>query len=192
MFRSLAFLLIGTGISISLFQPSPSRRVPRLIPTNVPAVNTGKNEEDPYLYVSRDGKVRRLYYSSDAPGRPSLFMAEANDKGSWQPGEPLEGPDSDTANITPFLTSDGHDLYFATRIKVRQSDADGRSSENFDIVHSIHVEKGRQFTGPAPIQSVSTPAEETSPWLTADGKQLYFSRKTKDGWRVYLAERPEQ
>ena len=29
------------------------------------------------------------------------------------------------------------------------------------------------------------------PWITSDGKQLYFSRKTKDGWRVCVALRKD-
>ena len=56
-------------------------------------------------------------------------------------------------------------------------------------MHSIHLDKGLRFTGPTPLQSISTEADEMHPWLTADGKQLYFSRKTGDGWRVYIAER---
>src|SRR5205823_1458432 len=34
-----------------------------------------------------------------------------------------------------------------------------------------------------------TEDDERSTWLTADGKELYFSRKTKDGWRVHVARR---
>jgi Tol biopolymer transport system component len=37
--------------------------------------------------------------------------------------------------------------------------------------------------------NVNTEADELHPWLTADGKSLYFSRKTPDGWRVFLTTR---
>ena len=191
MYRVLAVIVIGTSVSISLCQTQPVRRGPRLVPTNLRGINTEKNEDDPCLFTSHDGKVRRLYYISDAPGRPSLYCAEANEKGDWQPGELLQGPDSETTNISPCLTADGHDLYYATRINVRDPDKNVSARENFDVVHSIHIEKGRQFTGPTPVQSVCTEADEMHPWLTADGKQLYFTRKTSDGWRVFLAERPD-
>ena len=36
---------------------------------------------------------------------------------------------------------------------------------------------------------MDTPADEQDPWLTRDGKTLYFSRKTKDGYRVFTATR---
>src|SRR4029077_1660377 len=36
---------------------------------------------------------------------------------------------------------------------------------------------------------VNTPEDELHPWVSADGKSLYFSRKTKDGWRIGLAQR---
>ena len=46
------------------------------------------------------------------------------------------------------------------------------------------------FTSPTPINSVDTEADEMHPWITATGRELYFSRKTKEGWRVYVASRP--
>jgi hypothetical protein len=192
MFRTLAALFLGAGAWISLFEAPTVRRPARLVPTNVRGINTKKNEDDPFSYASRDGKVHRFYYTSDAPGRPTLYMAEPNKKGEWQPGKALQGPDSEAPNISPYLTADGHDLYYATRIAARDPNKDAAAGESWDIVHSIHLDKGLQFTGPTPLELISTAADEMHPWLTADGKQLYFSRKTSDGWRVCLAERAEQ
>ena len=42
---------------------------------------------------------------------------------------------------------------------------------------------------PEAVAKVDTAEDELDPWLTKDGKTLYFSRKTKDGWRVFTATR---
>ncbi len=37
--------------------------------------------------------------------------------------------------------------------------------------------------------NVNTEADELHPWLTADGKSLYFSRRNPEGWRVFVSKR---
>jgi Tol biopolymer transport system component len=108
----------------------------------------------------------------------------------WSSGKPVEGPDAETDNRSPFLTADNHDLFFATKIVVKDPNKDLKPmAANFDIVRSLRVGKVTQFTGPTPVQSVCTSADELHPWLTPDGRELYFSRKTKAGWRVFVASR---
>src|SRR5439155_6083091 len=36
---------------------------------------------------------------------------------------------------------------------------------------------------------VNTAQDEAYPWITGDGKALYFSRKTKEGWKVFVTRR---
>jgi WD40-like Beta Propeller Repeat len=161
----------------------------RLQSTNLKALNTAKDEDDPYLYVSRDGRTRRLFYASNASGRFNILMAEPNRRGEWTPGDAIEGLDSETDSRSPSLTLDGHDLYFATKIVVKDPDGGAKSAGNFDIVHSIRLSRVDQYTAPTPVLSVCTPADEAYPWVTADGHELYFSRRTADGWRLFVAGR---
>src|SRR5262249_38448955 len=50
---------------------------------------------------------------------------------------------------------------------------------------------GKDFTLPTPILPIATKDDKMHPWLAAGGKQLYFSRKTKDGWRVFVTSRTQ-
>ena len=66
-----------------------------------------------------------------------------------------------------------------------------RAGNNYDIYFMIKQRRKDDWTTPTPIHRADTPADELDPWLSPDGRQLYFSRKDKDGWHVYLAHAPE-
>src|SRR5262249_46330427 len=83
------------------------------------------------------------------------------------------------------------DLYYAIKLSLKDPGGDARAApENFELVHAIRVGKSREFTAPTPLQPLCTEADELFPWITADGRELYFSRATKDGWRLLAARRP--
>ncbi|MGH7224502.1 MAG: TolB family protein, partial [Gemmataceae bacterium] len=72
-------------------------------------------------------------------------------------------------------------LYFAT--------LKDKDTKNFDLYVAVKQGRGKVFTEPTPVQAAASDGDEMNPWLSTDGKQLYFSRKTKDGWRVYVSKR---
>jgi hypothetical protein len=74
-------------------------------------------------------------------------------------------------------------LYYATR--------KDKDTDNFDIYVAVKDDAKKEFVAPAPINRVDTAADEMHPWLANKGRELWFSRKTKDGWRVYVAKRSE-
>jgi hypothetical protein len=158
-----------------------------LKPTNLTAVNTSKDEDDPHPSADR----LRLYYTSNADGPLTLLLTRRSAVARpWEAGKPLSGPGEGDAR-SPFLTADGHDLYFAAKIAVRGGDPDAKPQPaNFDLVHSIRLTRPDEFTGPTPLHALCSADDETHPCLTAGGKELYFSRKTKDGWRLLAAKRP--
>jgi hypothetical protein len=173
-----------------LLQPAPAKPGTRFTPANLRFLNTPKDEDDPYLHSPGRGRSPRLYYCSNVSGRLALYVARLDQRGEWQKGDALEGPDPDTENCSPCLTPDGHDLYFATIIVVKSPDKKDAPGTNFDIVNSIKLLKDSQFTAPTPVQSVCSSLDELHPWITADRLELYFSRKTEEGWRVWKASRP--
>ena len=187
---SLSFCFLPSASA----QPKPVAKL--LKPVNLALLNTAADEEDPY--ISRDGK--RLFYASKASGHFQLFVSEqrrplAFFPGSerWPAGKELEGPNAETDSRSPFLTADNHDLYYAEKTTVRiPTGPESPENLNFEIVHSIRsdAQNPRQFTGPTFVQSVCTPADELQPWLTEDGLEMFFSRKTKEGWQVFVASRP--
>jgi hypothetical protein len=107
----------------------------------------------------------------------------------WPAGDALEGPDAETDNCCPFLTRDNHDLFYATKIVVKVPAGQAAPAANFDLVTSIKLTDGKQVTSPTPLLALCTAADEMHPWLTADSRTIYFSRKTEEGWRVFTATR---
>lgn len=190
MRRQLTTLVITAGLVGLVFQQAPGRDLKkRLTPTNLAALNTPADEDDPHAYVSPSGRVSLLYYTSKAPGHFTLFVARPDGRGGWAPGKPVDGPDSETDNRSPCLTADGHDLYFACRLVVRDPNRDTQPPDNYDLVHAIRLTRPSEFTAPTPVQAVCTEKDEQDPWIAADGQELYFSRKTAEGWRVLVARR---
>jgi hypothetical protein len=203
MNRNFAALLASSCLLVSLWFVPEGRTLgqpagaPRglLKPVNLAALNTVADEDDPYL--SRDGT--RLFYSCNASKQFTLLVSRQSNRlpgfpGSerWPIGTEVEGPNADTDSRSPFVTADGHDLYYAEKTVVKAPPGEPQAAANFEIVHSIRsdLRNPTRFTGPTFVQAVCTENDELHPWLSEDGLELYFSRKTKDGWRVYVATRP--
>jgi hypothetical protein len=148
------------------------------------ALNTAADEDDPHL--SSSGLT--LFYTATAKKKSDVMRSVRRDKRqAWPAGKPVDDyVSTDADDRGAFATTDNRYpqyLYFATK-----KDAKG---DNFDIYVAVREGADSAFTSPTPLQTVCTAADELHPWLTADGKVLYFSRKTKDGWRVYVARRKE-
>src|SRR5262249_29146527 len=75
-----------------------------------------------------------------------------------------------------------HYLFFATK--------KDEKSKNFDLFVAVRQDFGKAWSAPTPVMNVNTEADELHPWLTGDRRSLYCSRKTKDGWRVFVTTRP--
>jgi Tol biopolymer transport system component len=152
-------------------------------PTSL-GVNTEADEDDPH--VSSSGTV--LLYSSNAKKKFDIMISRrAKTTIAWPKGVLIEDyVTTEADDRSAFLTTDGkypQFLYFATKYD--------KKNDNFDLFVSVCQGAGKASSAPTPIQSVCTAEDEMHPWLSADGKSLYFSRKTKEGWRVLVATRKE-
>jgi Tol biopolymer transport system component len=161
----------------------PFTRAEPLKPTNLSPLNTEKDEDDPY--VSSDGLT--LYYASNATGKWAIMRSTRRLRSSaWSTGVPIDGFVSTGANDRSVcVTVEGkfpQYLYYATQ-------KDATEGANYDIYVAVRQNSRADWTAPTPLHTVCTQENELHPWLTGDGKQLYFSRESKDGWRVYVAER---
>jgi hypothetical protein len=188
-----AFMLAAVAVSLASGERESAPKGKRLLkPLNLAALNTKFDEDDPF--ISRDGT--RLLYTSNASKKFALMSSTQRNPmqffpGSekWPAGVQLEGQSSDNDNRSPFLTPDGHDLYYAERTIVKAPAGATQPPPNYDIAHAIRLTKPTLFTGPTYVQSVCTENDELHPRLTDDGTELYLSRKTKEGWRVLVARR---
>lgn len=163
------------------FLPATRADAPPLKPVNL-AVNTKADEDEPFLA----SKGLTLYYACNAKGKWDIMFAHRSaPQKSWPAGDVLQDYIATEADDRGACTTaeDRYPqfLYFASK--------QDKANDNFDLYVAIKRDARKAFTEPRAVVGVNTPADEMHPWLTADGTQLYFSRKTKDGWRVFVASR---
>jgi hypothetical protein len=184
MNKLLAALPAGLVLAGLYAPPAAPADARKLVPVFPLAVNTPADEVDPFF--ASDGLT--LYYSSNARGKFDVLVARrARLRDPWRKPEPLEGyvptPGDDRG---VYVTREGdypQYLYYAS-----MKEKDGT---NFDLYVAVKQLPGEDkvFAEPTGVLNVNTEADERDPWLTGDGKELYFSRKTADGWRVFVARR---
>jgi hypothetical protein len=144
--------------------------------TNLDKLNTADDEEDPF--PTSDGK--ELLYASNAKGTYGVYISRrASATAAFGPGKAfLFDKTFDQRSPIKF-----HDkFYFASN---QVPDEKFAKLKNFDIYTQIGTQ--RAF---AMVNDVNTKADEMYPWVTPAGKELYFSRKTDDGWKLFVANGP--
>ncbi len=148
----------------------------KLKPVNLDRINTAADEVDPF--ATADGKY--LLYAANSSGYFNLF-ASTRSGTTWPAGKPLTQTNSkDADSRSPFFTKE-RVLYFATNAV---PDAKFAKAKNYDL-------KMKEGTRAAlPLLGISTRMDELHPWITANGREFYFSRKTKDGWKQFVAKGP--
>src|SRR5581483_10446393 len=172
--------------SLLLLLPPPAAdgqfRGPKLLrPIPLP-MNTAADEDDPH--VADGGKT--LYWTVTKDKKDDIYFATRAAAGNAWPraGRLTEGYIASKGDDRSVYATSGrfpHFLYFASK-----KDEKGK---NFDLYVAVRHDLGRVWASPTPVMNVNTEADELHPWLTEDGKTLYFSRRTKDGWRVYNTTR---
>jgi hypothetical protein len=179
MNRTIVLLTVLSAVVLA--RPTHADDAKLVKPINL-SVNTAADEDDPF--VSSSGLT--LWYASNAEGKFDILASERrNSRAAWGKGKLLrDWVRTEVDDRGVCATRDGiypQYLYFATK--------KDKEINNFDIYIAVKQSRQAVFSSPTPINAVDTEADEMHPWLAAGGKHLYFSRKTKDGWRVYLSQR---
>ncbi len=178
-------LVLG-ALALSVQPRVPAADEPKpLMPINL-VINTDADEDDPH--VSSDG--RTLYYASNGQG--GSWDVWLSTRGSamqpWRKGmvfdDYLKNKGDQERSI--FVTPEGRYPQFMFACVKKTKDV---PKPNFDIYVAVKQNSRATFTAPTPLNTVDTAADELHPWLMPDGRRLYFSRKDKDGWRVYTTTR---
>lgn len=143
---------------------------------NLGKVNTEADEDDPH--VTPSGLT--LFYASNKAGTFDILLSKRTGAGQPFPaGRPYAaGADEDERSPFLFQGATPH-VYFATN---RVPDEKLKDLKNFDIVR-----KTAERT-PLPLLGISEKEDEMHPWLTAGGKEFYFSRKLKEGWTLFVTK----
>jgi hypothetical protein len=172
--RYLVTLTAAALVLVTLL-PAPAGNAGSLKPINLDKVNADADEDDPF--ITPDGSV--LYYASNRSGHFKILSARRTARG-WPAGQPLptSGP-KDADERSPFLNRDR--FYFATN---EIPDEKLKVLKNFDIKVRVGMR------APLILPGISEPEDELHPWVAAGGKEFYFSRKTKEGWKLFVARGP--
>jgi WD40-like Beta Propeller Repeat len=180
--KSALWALVGSfAVVLVYLAPVCAVDPPAVKPFNIP-VNTAADEDDPHV---GDGGLA-LYYTSNAKGKDDIMFATR--KLVTQPW-PSKGnvvgryvsTEADDRSVFELPGRYPRFLFFATK--------KDKMAKNYDIYVAVKEDPDKVWATPRPVQAIATPADEMHPWVTADGKSLYFSRKTKEGWRVFVATR---
>ncbi|HWG41546.1 MAG TPA: hypothetical protein VN688_02085 [Gemmataceae bacterium] len=183
MNKIIIVLLAAFAAAGLSFPAEAAEEVKAAKPVNL-TINTKADEDDPFL--SSNGLM--LWYASNAAGKFDLMVSQRrNVVAAWAKGRILQDyVQTEVDDRSICLTRDGvypQYLYFATK--------KDKQTKNFDIYVAVKQSRDGSFTEPTPVNAVDSEADEMHPWLMPDGKQLWFSRKTKDGWRVLVSKRKQ-
>jgi outer membrane protein OmpA-like peptidoglycan-associated protein len=134
-------------------------------------INTKGDETS--LTISPSGDTIIFARKSAGENRFNLFSMTYAD-GSWSDPAPMEGINSGSDDISPFLADNGSKLVFASNrqgsLKYAQAD-----SPSYDIYYSI--KEDGVWTSPAQIfGAVNTREDEINPYITEDGNKIFFTR----------------
>lgn len=142
---------------------------------NLDKLNTAADEDDPFLV----GDGRSLLYASNKAGTFDVLLSKRAAAGQpWPAGKPyLAEKDADVRG--PFLYKG--DLYYASN---KVPDPLLADAKNFDIF------RRPSMLAPIPMLGISEKSDELHPWITPAGREFYFSRKTDEGWELFMARGP--
>jgi Tol biopolymer transport system component len=132
-------------------------------------VNSAVDEAGPVVSFAEPGSPT-LYFSSarsGGPGGMNLYMSRMAGSWSFLPAELVPGVNSDADDMQPYVHQDGRELVFASNRSGGQGSFDIWSASRDTIVGSWSTPVN---LGP----NVNSPAGETRPSLSWDGRMLLF------------------
>lgn len=113
-----------------------------------------------------------------------ICVAERMGSGKWSTPKPIKNSSINTSYFdgTPTLTEDEQTMYFVS---------DRRGEKYMSDIYVVH-KKGRRWGDAKPLPTtINTPYNETTPYITPDGKFLFFSSQGHlgmGGYDVYVSE----
>lgn len=181
MHKILALLPLALAALLALLPPASADATKALKPFNVPC-NTAADEDEPH--VADNGLT--LFYTCNKERKDDIFFAERRKPTLAWPGK--------GALLEDYIASRGDDRsVYATQgrypLFLYYGSKRDEKNKNFDLFVAIKHGRDKAWSAPTPVMNVNTEADELHPWLTADGKSLYFSRRNPEGWRVYVSKR---
>lgn len=158
------------------------------VTNNIERLNT--EGFDAMSYISRDGLYAIIVYNNTATdakkltGSSDICEAEYTKKGKWGPPKVIANKTINTSFMegAATLTADGNTMYFVSDRK-----GDKRSTD----IYMVQRQGKKWGIAQALSDSVNTVGRETTPYITPDGRYLFFSSDGHTGMGgldVYVCE----
>lgn len=157
------------------------------VPTPLPMpINTSYNET--HGCFTSDGL--EFYFTSDRPGgygKRDLYVVRKLPNGDWGKAQNLGSTINTSGNEeSPFISSDGHTLYFAS--------TEHKNIGGYDIFKSTKTDS-TGWSSPVNIgYPINTPGDDLFYNPSADGTRVYYSSQRQGGVGgsdIYLIEFPD-
>jgi hypothetical protein len=182
----------GVGTTDIWVSSRPNRSAGWSTPVNAIALNTGV--EDIPRPPGQHGLVMPLSSKQATAAVYQTFLAAR--AGAGAPfGAPVlvaELAYADRSTVDGFLTDDGLTLFFSSQ--ALQFPLDGGSSSDggiatpfADLFVAWRQSTSEPFSFTQALDDLNTGGDERDPWLTADGKTLYFTSDRDGALNIYTA-----
>ncbi len=142
-------------------------------------VNSEFSDADPSLFVDPETGVLTLYFTSDQPGGPAdvnVYTSTLGDDGTFGPAvlvPDLTGPQREARKLT--IRCDGLEIFLT-------SSRPGTLGE-LDLWVSTRPTTHDAWSTPVNLGStINTPDNERAPYLSADGRTLFFTSDRPGGF----------
>jgi Tol biopolymer transport system component len=148
--------------------------------TPQPLTGANSGAYDNYPAVTRDGTVYFASHRQGGKGANDLWRSRW-ESGGWLPAENVSELNSPTTDADPYVAPDESYL-------ILSSDRQGGAGQG-----DLYVSFRRSGTWTVPVSlgpAVNTGGYEYTPWVSADGRWLYFSRDWGEIWRIATARVP--
>lgn len=124
---------------------------------------------------NRNGEYQTYFAARGSTGAP--FAA------------PVPIPELDYASrstVDAFLTDDGLTLFFSSASAAADAGVDGGPASS-DLYVAWRRSAGEPFSVTQPLDDLNTPSSERDPWLSPDGRTLYFTSDRSGVLQIYTA-----
>jgi hypothetical protein len=170
----------------------PNRDAPWTTPKNVVALNTAA--EDIPRPLGQHGLVMPLSSKQATSAVYQTFLATRTGSGAsfGPPALVSELAFPDRSTVDSFLSDDGLTMFFSSAPLQFLTDGggpavDGGALPTSDLFVAWRLSVNEPFTFTQPLDDLNTPGDERDPWLTADGKTLYFTSDRDGSLNIYTA-----
>lgn len=179
----------GVGSTDIWVSSRPNRSAPWSTPVNVVALNT--TAEDIPRPPGQHALVMPLSSKTTTAAVYQTFFATRMSAGAAfdSPTLVAELAYPDRSTVDGFLSDDGLTLFFSSAPLVSPADAappDG-GTPTADLYVAFRRSVDAKFEVTQPLDDLNTPGDERDPFLTPDGKTLYFTSDRDGALNIYTA-----